>query len=185
MEDSYTANLALWPASPMAPEIMRALWLDLGIDVQRLHRDDHSVALYRIVDGSVVMQVTLTGLAYGVTDLEQLRAQLRIAEVSYVVWSIKDGDPAGVGLSYEPCDGTEFEYTVLAGGEPVLRAHDLVAFDALPPENVMGELRRCLRQPLPESVESLSARETHIAIETIERPGSSQAPRSSRRRRPH
>ena len=39
---------------------------------------------------------------YGLTDLEAVLATLRLADISYVAWDVKEGEVAGTGRSFDP-----------------------------------------------------------------------------------
>ncbi len=125
MSESYEAALTLWPATTLTASVSRAL-LQAGVDLSRLGAKD---VLYRTSDGEIALQLTFPDSRHGITDLEGVLATLRLAGVAYVAWDTKKGELAGVGRSFHPRDAVEREFTVLAGGEPVLVARDLDAFE--------------------------------------------------------
>ncbi len=161
MSESYEAALTLWPATTLTASVSRAL-LQAGVDLSCLGAKD---VLYRTSDGEIALQLVFPDSRYGITDLEGVLAALRLAGVAYVAWDTKKGEIAGVGRSFDPRDTVEREFTVLAGGEPVLIARDLDAFEHYgTAEALLHEVRRWLRLPLPERAETVSPAEVTIAV---------------------
>jgi hypothetical protein len=164
MSESYEATLTLWPATTLTASVAEAL-LEVSVDLCRLDAGDKSPVLYRTSDGEIALELTFEDSPYGITDLEIVLATLRIAGVAYVAWDTKKGELAGTGRSFDPRDAVERQFTVLAGGEPVLIARDLDAFEHYgTAEALLHEVRRWLALPLPERAEIVSPAEVTIAI---------------------
>jgi hypothetical protein len=172
MSESYDAKLTFWPATPLATSVVDQLHR-VGVNLRQPSGEDSSITLYRTSDGQTAVELAFDGCEHGLTGLEAVLATLRLARVNYVTWDTKRGEIAGVGRSFDRHDLVEQEFTVLAGGEPVLTAGDLDAFEHYgTAEALLHDVRRRLRLPLPEKAESLRPAEVTITIDDDEAPES-------------
>jgi hypothetical protein len=162
---SYDATLTVWPATPLPGRVNERL-MEVGADLQRLRVTDGSVAAYRTRQGEIALELTFTQSQLGVTGLEAVLAELRLDHISYVAWDTKKDEIAGVGRSYDRRDPLEREFTVLAGGEPVLTATELETLErkASNDQLLLATIRRALTLPLPELAHRLNPAEVNIII---------------------
>jgi hypothetical protein len=168
MNESYSATLTLWPATPL-PESVAHQLRDVGVDLSALKVKDGSLTASRTVDGTVVLELSFGDCRYGLTDLEGVLAAARLAGLSYIAWDAKESETAGTGRSYDPDSHVERKCTVMADGEPVLTSSDLDAFEHFgTAEALLCEVRGWLRLPTPETVGEPAHNTLTIVIEDDE-----------------
>jgi len=164
MNESYNATLTLWPAQPLPARVAHELH-ELGVNLSTFTVNDGWLTGSCTNDNTLVLDVSFGRRRHGLTDLEALLATLRLADISYVAWDIKQGEIAGTGRSFDPATRIEREFTVMADGEPVLTASDLDAFEHFgTAEALLCEVRSWLRLPIPDSLTELTVEELAIVI---------------------
>jgi hypothetical protein len=168
MHESYDATLTLWPATPLPASVAHQL-RELGVDLSALKVKDGWFTARRTADDTVVLELSFGDCPCGLTDLEAVLATARLAGLGYVAWGTKKTEIAGPARSYDPDSGVEQEFTVMADGEPVFTASDLDAFEHFgTAEALLGEVRKWLRLPMPETVGELGPDALTIVIEDDE-----------------
>ena len=164
MNESYNATLTLWPAQPLPASVARELH-ELGVNLSTFTVNDGWLSGSCTDDDTLVLSVSFGRCSHGLTDLEAVLATLRLADISYVAWDVKQGEVAGTGRSFDPAARIEHQFTVMADGEPVLTASDLDAFEHFgTAEALLCEVRSWLRLPIPDSLTELTVEELAIVI---------------------
>jgi len=172
MSESYDAKLTFWPATPLAAIVVDQL-RHVGVNLRQPGGDDRSITFYRTSEGHTAVELAFDRCEDGLNGLEAVLAALRLARVNYIAWDTKRGEIAGVGRSFDRQDSVEQEFTVLAGGEPVITARDLDAFEHYgTADALLHAVRRWLRLPLPERAEDLRSDEVTITVHDDETPDS-------------
>ena len=119
MNEPYNATLTLWPATPLPARVAHELH-ELGVDLSTFTVNDGWLTAIVHRRRHARSRHPFGRHRYGLTDLEAVLATLRLAGISYVAWDIKQGEAAGTGRSFDPATRIERQFTVMAGGEPVL-----------------------------------------------------------------
>lgn len=165
MNESYNATLTFWPATPLPASVAHELH-ELGVNLSAYTVSDGWFTASRTGEDTLVLDLSFGRRRGGLTDLEAVLATLRLADISYVAWDIKQGEIAGTGCAFDPATRIEHQFTVMADGEPVLTASDLEEFEGRygTAEALIDGIRAWLRLPIPDGLTELTVEELAIAI---------------------
>jgi hypothetical protein len=164
MGESYDATLTLWPASSLPASVADEL-RQAGIDVGQLNMKDGSATLYRTSEGEVALELSCEDSYYGITGLEPVLAQLRLAKISCYAWDEGYHECHPMGRSFDPRSGVETEFVVLPDGAPVLMRADLDPLERFGSADALLErLRERVRRPTPAFTDTVKAAEFTVAI---------------------
>lgn len=165
MNDSYNATLTFWPATPLPTSVAHELH-QLGVNLSAYTVNDGWLTASHTGEDTLVLDLSFGRRRGGLTDLEAVLATLRLADISYVAWDIKQGETAGTGRAFNPATRIEHQFSVMADGEPVLTASDLEEFEGRygTAEALIDGIREWLRLPIPDGLTELTIEELAIAI---------------------